>query len=123
MLRYSEGLQQRGDRVVVILHIGLGAVFGVACLGFFFYHLQIVDQRASLLVLVPLSASYLALVVGSWIYFRRKNVAGLFALTLLQYCLIMFLYMNYYREVTITNPDYRSMEQVDSARLPPQSAA
>ena len=120
MLRYSQGLQQRGDSVVVILHIVLGTVFGVACLGFFFYHLQIVDQRASLFVLVPIIAGYLALVGGSWIYFRRKNLAGLFALTLLQYCLIIFLYMNYYRDVTITNPDFRVMEQVDSARLPPE---
>jgi 4-amino-4-deoxy-L-arabinose transferase-like glycosyltransferase len=120
MLRYSQGLQQRGDSVVVILHIVLGTVFGVACLAFFFYHLQIVDQRASLFVLAPIIAGYLALVGGSWIYFRRKNLAGLFALTLLQYCLIIFLYMNYYRDVTITNPDFRVMEQVDSARLPPE---
>jgi 4-amino-4-deoxy-L-arabinose transferase-like glycosyltransferase len=121
MLRYYQGMQERGDRVVVILHMGLGAVFGGACLGFFFYHLRIVDQRVPLIVFVPVIAGFLLLLVANWICFRRKNLAGLFVLTLLQYCLIIFLYMNYYRDVNITNPDFKSMGQVDSTQLPPET--
>jgi 4-amino-4-deoxy-L-arabinose transferase-like glycosyltransferase len=121
MLRYYQGLQQRGDRVVVNLHMGLIAVIGVGCPVFLFYHLRTLDQRASLVVFVPVIAGFLALVAGSWLYFRRKDLAGLFFLTLLQFCLIMFLYMTYYRDLGVTNPEYKSMELVDSARLSPET--
>jgi 4-amino-4-deoxy-L-arabinose transferase-like glycosyltransferase len=120
MYRYSEGLEERGDRVVIALHTGLFVCLGIIIPGYLFYQLRIVEQQAPLLVFIPIFAAFLALITGAWIFFRRKNLAGLFFLTVLQFCLIAFLYMDYYRDVGISNPEFKSMEKVDSTVLGPE---
>jgi hypothetical protein len=94
---------------------------GIIIPGYLFYQLRIVEQQAPLLVFIPIFAAFLALITGAWIFFRRKNLAGLFFLTALQFCLVTFLYMDYYRDVGILNPEFKSMEKVDSKVLPPET--
>jgi len=118
MHRYSQGLEERGDRLVIALHTGLLVCLGIIFPGYLFYRLQIVEQHAPLLAFVPIFAAFLALIAGAWIFFRRKNLAGLFFLTVLQFCLVAFVYMDFYRAIGISNPEFKSMEKVDSKVLP-----
>jgi len=121
MQRYSQGLEERADRVVIALHTGLFVCLGLVFPGYLFYRLQVAEAQAPLLAFIPISAAFLALVAGAWIYFRRKNLAGLFFLTALQFCLATFLYMDFYRAVGIANPEFKSMEKIDATVLPPET--
>ena len=69
--------------------------------------------------MIAVSTVFLIIVVVAWFLFTRKNMLGLFLLTTLQVSSMTLFYMDSYREVGISNPEYKRMTQFHSSMLPP----
>ena len=115
---FRQRKQEKGDLLVVALHAFLIAIVGVVYPCVLFYQLYAVNGAATLLFIVPIFAVFLTIAVSSWILFKKKNVLALFYLTVIQSCVIAFLYMDFYREVNLANPEYKRMTQIDPSLLP-----
>ena len=118
MDRYSSGKREKGDLLIVALHTSFISIVGIIFPCFLFYRLHGINEKGTLFLFIQIFPVFLGIVVISWILFSKRKVFGLFCLTILQFCFITFLYMDYYHDVTIRNPEYKSMASVDHSLLP-----
>jgi len=118
---FRQGKQAKGDLLVVSLHAFLIAIVGVVYPCVFFYQLHAANGASTPFYMILVSAVFLTIVLSSWIFFKKKNVFVLFILTTIQFCLIAFLYMDSYRDMSFSNTEYKTMTQIDSATLPPET--
>jgi 4-amino-4-deoxy-L-arabinose transferase-like glycosyltransferase len=119
MERFDKGMQDKGDQWVIALHTGLVSIVGIIFPLALLYHLDQRDIELSVFFTIAVSTVFLIIVVVAWFLFTRRNLLGLFLLTALQVSSISLFYMDSYREVGISNPEYKRMTQLDSSMLPP----
>ena len=122
MIGFRQGKPGKGNLRVIAFHAFLVSIVGVIYPCALFYQLYATGQAATPLFTILVLSIFLAIVVNSWIFFKRRNVFGLFYLTAIQFCVIAFLYMDLYRDVSFSNKEYKIMTQNDSAALPPETS-
>ena len=118
MDRFRQGKQVKGDLRFLALHAFLISIVGVIYACVLFYQLAAVNGAATPLFTLLVFSVFLIIVVSSWHFFKNKKVFALFSLTVIQSCIIAFLYMDFYREVNLANPEYKRMTKIDSSVLP-----
>jgi len=116
---YRQGTVQKGDSIVTLLHASLIAIVALVYPCLFFYKEYISAGNENLWLYLLVFSFSLALALGCWFCFRSKNLFGLFALTVVQFCFIAILYMAFYTNLSFSNPDYKTMQAVDPAVLAP----
>ena len=116
--RFQRGIQNSKDLLALALHTGLVSLISIIFPLVLFYRLDEIGKPASTLYQISAGAAFLIVVAASWFLFARKKLASLFILTVVQVCFVSFFYMNSYRDVGISNPEYRRMTQLDPALLP-----
>jgi 4-amino-4-deoxy-L-arabinose transferase-like glycosyltransferase len=118
MDRFRQGKQAKGDLRVIALHAFLISIVGVIYACVLFYQLSEINGAAAPFFTILVFSVFLIIVVSSWHFFKNKKVFALFSLTVVQSCFIAFLYMDFYREVNLANPEYKRMTKIDSSVLP-----
>jgi hypothetical protein len=122
MVSFRQGKPEKGDLRVIALHAFLITIVGLIYPCALFYRLYEINQAATPLFTILVFSVFLTIVVNSWIFFKKRNVFGLFYLTAIQFCVIAFLYMDLYRDVSFSNTEYKIMTHNDSAKLPPETS-
>ncbi|HUV22194.1 MAG TPA: glycosyltransferase family 39 protein [Gammaproteobacteria bacterium] len=119
MERFDQGIQAKGDQWIIALHTSLVSITAIIFPLVLLYHLDQRDMAVSVFFKLAISAVYLFIVAAAWFLFARKNLPGLFLLTALQAASISMFFMDSYRVVGISNPEYKRMTQIESSMLPP----
>jgi 4-amino-4-deoxy-L-arabinose transferase-like glycosyltransferase len=121
MDNYSKGRPEKGDSMVISLHACFISIIGVFFPSAVFYRVYIAGGKENPGWFILVFAAFFAVVVFSWLFYRKKNVPGLLSLTIVQCCLIAASHWHFYQGVYFTNPDYKIMENIDSSVLPPST--
>jgi 4-amino-4-deoxy-L-arabinose transferase-like glycosyltransferase len=116
---YRQGTVQKGDAIVTLLHASLIAIVALLYPGLFFYNQYFTVGNENLWLYLFVFTFSIAVAVSCWFCFKSRNLFGLFALTVVQFCFITILYMGYYDDLSYSNPDYKIMKEVDPAVLAP----
>lgn len=119
MDKFRLGAQGKADSWIIASHTILISLIGVLLPVMLFHRLYIKNGTGTPGLFILVSAVFLIMVVSAWIMFKKKNLLGLFFLTLIQFSFISFIYMDFYRDLNIRNPGYKVFTEKDAAILPP----
>ena len=121
MDRFRQGKQEKGDLRVIAFHAFTVSIVGVIYACILFYQLAGIKGAATPFFAILVFSVLLLMAVSCWRFCINKKVFALFYLTVIQSCFIVFLYMDFYREVNLVNPEYKRMTKIDSSLLPQET--